>query len=105
RRLATEKWMDWSNSPMMGSNDVAFPVLERVLAIQKIALAQCLSARVLARLENQELQADAGSNPLRMEEVFRALTDGVWSDLKVPATDPEGKPTKLALTTIRRNLQ
>lgn len=102
RRLATEKWGDWG-SPI-SSNDVSYPTLERVLDIQRIALAQCLNPRVLARLQNQELQSDPGSDPLRMEEVFRALTGGVWSDLDVPAT-ADGKPRKLALTTVRRNLQ
>ena len=40
-------------------------VLERILAIQKIVLGQCLSSSTLARLENQQLQADPDANPLR----------------------------------------
>jgi hypothetical protein len=103
RRLVTEKWMDWSGSAL-GTGDVSYPILERVLDIQRIALGQCLNPRVLSRLQNQELQADPGTDPLRMEEVFRALSGGVFSDLEVPAA-VDGKPRKLALTTVRRNLQ
>jgi hypothetical protein len=105
RRLATERWMDLGLGAFFGE-DVNYPVLERVLGIQKITLGQCLSPSVLARLQNQELQADAGGDPLRMEEVFRALSEGVWSDLNPPAAPAaDGKPRKLALSTIRRNLQ
>jgi hypothetical protein len=108
RRLGSEKWLDWSTDSVRG--DVDFPVLERVLAIQKIALGQCLSPSVLARLQNQELQADPGTDPLRMDEVFRALTDGIWSELNgLPfANDAKGadaKGRKVVLSTIRRNLQ
>ncbi len=97
RRLGVDKWSHW------GSNDMArvdFSVYDRVLGIQRIALGHCLSPGVLARLQNQELQAEPGTKPLAVSEVFRAVTDGVWSDVKAPEGD-----AKLAVTTIRRNLQ
>jgi hypothetical protein len=99
RRLATEKWGDWGEFPSRDGG-VNFPVLDRVLAIQKIALGRCLSPQVLSRLQDQELQADPGADPLRMDEVFRALTDGIWSELSAKDDD-----RKLTLSTIRRNLQ
>jgi hypothetical protein len=100
RRLTTERWYHWGSEGMGGAVD--FPVLERVSSIQRIVLAQCLAADTLSRLQNQELQAEPGTNPLKLEEVFRALSDGVFSDLNVPA---DAKEKKLALSTIRRNLQ
>ena len=104
RRLGTEHWSHWGNDHTFGAG-VNISVLERILAIQKIVLGQCLSSSTLARLENQQLQADPGSDPLRVDELFRALTDGIWSDLDhLPATSDD-KPGKFALTTIRRNLQ
>ena len=80
-------------------------VLERILGIQKIVLGHCLSAATLARLQNQQLQADPGADPLRMEEVFRSLTDGIWSDLDKLPDPKDAKAAKIALSTIRRNLQ
>src|SRR5262249_40225329 len=77
RRLGTERWMHWGADGFYGSG-VDISVLERILGIQKIVLGHCLSASTLARIENQQLQADSGSDPLRMEQVFRALTDGIW---------------------------
>ncbi len=39
-----------------------------------------------------------------MSEVFRSLTDGIWSELgKAGGDDAKGRP--VALSTIRRNLQ
>ena len=40
-----------------------------------------------------------------MDEVFRALTDGIWSDLDHLPGAKDDKPAKFALSTIRRNLQ
>jgi hypothetical protein len=104
RRLATEKWRDWGSSAA-ASGDSAFPVLERVLGIQRIALGQCLNGQVLARLQNQELQADPGTDPLRMDQVFRALTDGVFAELNAAADAKDAQSKKLSLSTVRRNLQ
>jgi hypothetical protein len=106
RRLATEKWYDWGSGGFFFGGGVAYPLNEEILGIQRIALGQCLSAGVLSRLENQELEVDAGADPLRVSEVFRALTDGVWSELEKPAaTVVDGKERGFALSTIRRNLQ
>ena len=80
RRLGTERWTHWGTDGFFGPG-VDISVLERILAIQKIVLGHCLSPSTLARLENQQLQSDPGANPLRMDEVFRSLTDGIWSDL------------------------
>ncbi len=103
RRLGTERWMHWGTEGDFGTG-VDISVLERILGIQEIVLGHCLSASTLARLENQQLQTDKGANPLRMEEVFRSLTDGIWSDLdRLPKTG--GDKTGSALSTIRRNLQ
>ena len=99
RRLATEKWYD---GRFYFGGGVDYPVNEEILGIQKIALGRCLSPDVLSRLQNQELQVDAGADSLRPSEVFRALTDGIWSELAKP-DGAKDKPFKLS--TIRRNLQ
>ncbi len=70
---------------------------------QRIALSHCFSPDVLARLENQELQVDPASKPLKISELFSALTDGIWKELTAPPADAD-KPA-LEISTIRRNLQ
>ena len=103
RRLGTERWMHWGDDSLFGPG-IDISVLERILGIQKIVLGHCLSSATLARLQNQQLQADPGSDPLRMEEVFRALTDGIWSDLdKLPdhkdAKRPRSRSRRSAATS------
>jgi hypothetical protein len=104
RRLAAERWMHWGNESFGGPGS-SITVLERILAIQRIVLIHCLRGSTLSRLENQQLQSEPGSNPLRMEEVFRALTDGIWGDLETLSASPDAKSSKLGLSTMRRNLQ
>jgi hypothetical protein len=99
RRLTTEHWYHWASDSMLaGSTD--YDVYDRVLRIQQIVLSHCLSADVLHRLQNQQLMVEKDSKPLGIAEVFRTLTDAIWSEL------PNGKmPDKLEVTLIRRNLQ
>jgi hypothetical protein len=104
RRLGAERWMHWGSDGFYGAG-VDISVFERILAIQKIVLSHCLSSATLARLENQQLQSDPGSNPLKMEEVFRALTDGIWSDLDNLSKPGADKSAKASLSTVRRNLE
>jgi len=101
RRLGAERWMHWGTDSLFGPG-IDISVLEKILGIQKIVLGYCLNASTLARLQNQQLQANPGTDPLRMEEVFRALTDGIWSD---PDQLPASKDSKTSLSTMRRNLQ
>ena len=63
RRLGTERWMHWGTSAYGGNVNIS--VLERILAIQKIVLSHCLGSQTLARLQNQQLQSDPNSDPLR----------------------------------------
>ena len=102
RKLASERWYHWGNESMFYfGGGVDFPIYQRILGIQKIVLGQCLSADTLARLQNQELQADPGSKPLTMAELFRALTDGIWSECSAAGA----RDGSVACSTIRRNLQ
>jgi hypothetical protein len=105
RRLGTERWMHWGNEGGMFGPAIDISVLERILGIQKIVLGHCLSGSTLSRIQNQQLQADNGTDPLRLDEVFRSLTDGIWGDLDKMPEAKDAKGAKLAYTTLRRNLQ
>jgi hypothetical protein len=102
RKLATERWYHWGDESIFFGSSVDFPVNERILSIQRIVLNQCLAADTLGRLQDQELLCEEGAEPLRLSEVFRTLTDGIWSEC-VPAGD-DSKDAILC-STIRRNLQ
>src|SRR5262249_27748287 len=98
RRLAVERWYHWGAEP--SSTD--FPIHDRILGIQRVAMNRLLSAESLRRIQNNALKAEKNDKPLTVAEVFRSVTDGVWSDL------PNGEPKSAASESssiIRRNLQ
>ena len=105
RRLGTERWIALGHRRLLSGRASISRCSSASSAIQKIVLGHCLSPATLARLENQQLQADPGTDPLRMDEVFRSLTDGIWSDLDRLSEAGGDKSAKVALSTIRRNLQ
>jgi hypothetical protein len=101
RRLGPDRWTHWGNYRAGANLDT--PIHEQILAIQRVVLDQALDAEVLRRIENLALKADKDEKPLTVAEVFRSLTDGIWSDPPTDAKDPK-KPT-VTTTAVRRNLQ
>jgi predicted Zn-dependent protease with MMP-like domain len=104
RQLAPDHWYDDGFFSLMRSGNYQYPVLQRVLWIQRIVLARFLSAEVLGALQEISLQTEPGQESLQMAEVFDALTNSIWTE--VPATEADLKKNpKIAVSTIRRNLQ
>src|SRR5262249_25542325 len=101
RRLGPDRWLHWGNEGPAAAR-IEYPLNEKVLAIQKTALDHLFDAQVLSRLQDDALQADKDDHPLTIAELFRGLTDGIWTDAEVDGKD--GKKT-LASSVIRRNLQ
>ncbi len=107
RRITSEHWYHWGSGFSFGSPDVN--VYGRVLRIQQIALRHCFNAGVLNRLQNQQLMIDTptagdeGNEPLRISELFRTLTDSIWSELA--DAGGEDNDEELECSIIRRNLQ
>lgn len=100
RRITTEHWYHWGSRMSFGSGGVN--VYDRVLRIQQIVLRHCFDASMLNRLQNQQLMIEdvegEDNEPLHIGELFRTLTDSIWSELE----DVEGE---LECSIIRRNLQ
>ncbi len=99
RKLMTESWQD-SRYSYFGNTD--YPLYGMILGIQEIVVDQCLDPGVLSRIQNQELQSDPGSNPLKIAEIFRTLSDGIFTEVASP---PAEGSSPYAVSTIRRNLQ
>jgi hypothetical protein len=99
RRLTSEHWYHWGSRMSFGSDT---NVYDLVLRIQQIVLRHCFDPSVLKRLQNQRLLVDeveeGEHESLQIAEVFRTLTDSIWSEL-------EEAEDELECSTIRRNLQ
>jgi hypothetical protein len=101
RRLGADRWMHWGNDRALMSS-VDFPVYERVLNIQRVVLNHVYDPSVLRRIQNNALKADKDEQPLTLAELFRGMTDAVWSDVPRPGADTRGaSPSSI----VRRNLQ
>jgi hypothetical protein len=99
RRLGADRWYHWGNDGMMGrSVDVA--VNERILSIQRVAMQELLSNDTLSRIQNNALKTEK-EQPFEIAEVFRGLTDSVWSLPK----DKEAAKKAWVSSVQRRNLQ
>lgn len=97
RRLAVERWYHWGARP----NSTDYPLNEKILNIQKVALNQLLNPAVLRRVQNNAAKTKAEDQPLTVAEVFRGVSDGIWADL--PNGQQNGDLPKSSI--VRRNLQ
>ncbi len=100
RHLAPDQWRD---TGLGFGESYQYPLL------QNVSLAAALGGRrsswTRKRCESVQeisLHAEPGET-LEISEIFRALTDSIWKELPPPAARPAG--TKIAVSTIRRNLQ
>ena len=100
RKLITESWQD-SRYYWFGGTD--YPIYRAILNIQEIVLDQCLDSSVLQRIQNQELQCDPGSDPLKIAEVFRSLTDGIFSELSLQLEARRRSPSRPSAATSSAN--
>jgi hypothetical protein len=97
RKLAADRWMHWGNElGVMGP--VEFPINERILRLQRVALNELLDAGTLNRIQNIAWKADKDDKPLQMSEVFDSLTRSIWADLP-------GGEAGVTSSVLRRNLQ
>ncbi len=100
RKLMTESWQDSGQSYFMEAD---YPIYRLILNLQEIVLDHCLDSGVLQRIQNQEMQSEPGSDPLKISEVFRSLSDGIFTELATPPR--HGAASPFAISTVRRNLQ
>jgi hypothetical protein len=99
RKLASDRWVHWGTD-WWGLSSVEYPLNERILEIQRTALNHCFDPAVLGRVQNSAVQTKGDDKPLQVAEIFRSVTDGVWSDLAPPV---DGKTESSSV--VRRNLQ
>lgn len=97
RKLAADRWMHWGNELEVMSA-VEYPLNERILRLQKIALGELLDAGTLNRIQNIAWKADKDEKPLQLAEIFEALSKSIWSDLP-------GGTAGINSSVLRRNLQ
>ncbi len=96
KRMPPEYWTHWGTN-WMYTPSYQFDIHQRVLGIQGIVLSRFLDSGVLRSIQNIELHAEDGQTALTMAQVFDALSDAIWSELK--------SEEEVVISTLRRNLQ
>ncbi|HCS52959.1 MAG TPA: hypothetical protein DIW81_15420 [Planctomycetaceae bacterium] len=97
RKLAPEHLTDGYES----TPNYLYPINDRVLSIQRMALTSLLHEQTLKRVQEIELHAEKDQKVLTLPVIFDSLTTAIWSE--VPNEINPNEP--IEISTLRRNLQ
>ena len=95
-KLAPERWLHWDANPFF-SMRIDFPYLQTVGFYQAILLEFLHDPAVLARMRDAELRVASLSETLTIPELFSAVANAVWSEVRGGSSSP--------ITSTRRDLQ
>ncbi len=96
-QLAPDRWQHWGSFPTEYPLD--YPIYDRVLAVQSLALSDLLLSDRLARVRDVEFRTDAPTDVLTVSELFDTVYQGIWTEI---TADP-ARPTDIS--SLRRGLQ
>ncbi|MEE8143194.1 MAG: zinc-dependent metalloprotease, partial [Planctomycetota bacterium] len=94
--LAAGRWSHWGSFD--GRAELNYPALERILAIQSVALSFTLNPETLGRVRNCELKVQNGEDMVTIPEIFNTLSRAVFEEVWAPSGSVE-------INQIRENLQ
>jgi hypothetical protein len=115
--MAAGRWSHWGTDDW--GEDVNYPLHERILSIQRMALAMLLSPSRLENVHDAELALGADKDALTLPELLSSLTGAVFTEVAQksrgdkgvsldpaePAETPEASVRKPLIATPRQNLQ
>jgi len=95
-QLPPDRWRHWGVS--LTDYPLDYPIYERVLAVQSMALSDLMLSERLARVRDMEFKTDA-EDVLTIPELFESVYQGIWSEIAASGDDtPE-------ISSLRRGLQ
>jgi uncharacterized protein DUF4953/uncharacterized protein DUF5117 len=101
-RLGPDRWMHWGASPGAGGRP-DFPLHDWALAQEGSLLGQLLDPAVLARIRDAELRATPDQPTVGLPELFRRLSQSIWSELGQKGGPHPSAPR--SIVSVRRDLQ
>lgn len=95
-QLPPDRWRHWGVP--LTQYPLDYPIYERVLAVQSMALSELMVSERLARVRDMEFKT-SNEEVLTIAELFESLYQSVWSEIAVPEDAiPE-------VSSLRRGLQ
>lgn len=101
-RLGLERWWDGGGFRNL-FEDPAWPIHDRVLAVQASALTAVMNPDTLMRIYDNEFLIKPGDDALTLPEVLDSLTSAIFSELDSGLA--RGTVREPAISSFRRNLQ
>ena len=102
-KLSVGRWMDEG-----GMRDImappAWPVHDRVLAVQSMALTSILNPGTLERIADNEMMTPASQDALTIPETLDTLHAAVWTEVVAPPAGAFSDRSPM-ISSLRRNLQ
>jgi hypothetical protein len=95
-KLAPQRWSHWGTQTLVFPLD--YPIGDRILYLQQVALGSLLSPPRLMRLRDLELKTSAAES-LTIPELFDTLKQGIWTEVLKPSNQ------LTQISTTRRSLQ
>lgn len=95
-KLAPQRWSHWGTRTLIFPLD--YPIGDRILYLQQVALGSLLEPARLMRLRDLELKTSSGES-LTIPELFHTLKQGIWTEVL------EDRNQLTQISTIRRSLQ
>ncbi len=87
-----------------GGSDPAWPVHDRILAMQASAITQLMNATTLRRVYDNEFRTPADQDALTLPELLESVSNEIWSELDGKA-DKKFSQRNPMISSLRRNLQ
>ncbi|MEO0457661.1 MAG: zinc-dependent metalloprotease, partial [Cyanobacteria bacterium P01_A01_bin.114] len=95
-QLPPDRWQHWGAS--FTSAQLDYPIYERVLVLQSMALSDLMFSERLARVRDMEFKSDS-EDIFTLPELFESLYQSVWAEVVTPdGALPE-------VSSLRRGLQ
>lgn len=103
QQLGVGRWMDEG-----GMRDImappAWPVHDRILSVQSMALTRIMNPDTLARVYDNEVMTASDADAMTLPELMGTVQRAVWSELLVPPSGSFSDRNPM-ISSLRRNLQ
>jgi len=100
--MTIDKWGDGGDR---GTGDSAWPVHDRIMAIQASTLSMIMNPSTLKRVYDNEFRVPADQDALTLPELLQRLSDAVYGELSTELNGTTFTDRKPMITSLRRNLQ
>lgn len=100
-KMTVDKWFDGGGFASL-YQDPAYPIHDRILAVQSSAVTMIMNPVTLARVYDNELRSSPDVDTLTVPELIDTVVASIWTELD---NLPDGTVRKPSISSLRRNLQ